>query len=273
MRPAHLAAVLVLAVAPLARAVVLTNDFGPGDTYDSTNCLNVSSFINVGVSFTLSGSATPTDIYVAMKSGGSSAVLLSICADASGHPGASLASVTITVNTADPQVYRGMLATPPALGAGTYWLKASPGLGPSTSNPTWMFNTQGQIGYSSTLPTGLWIANTSNATPALRVEDNSAPPLSGACCAGSICSVTSVTSCNALHTHFAGTGTTCNPPGNYTAPCCKADFNQRGTVTVQDLFDFLAAWFAMNAQADINGGGVTVQDLFDFLGAWFTGCP
>ncbi len=52
-----------------------------------------------------------------------------------------------------------------------------------------------------------------------------------------------------------------------------ADFNGDGGVTVQDIFDFLAAWFASDGHADFNGaGGITVQDIFDFLGAWFAGC-
>lgn len=57
-------------------------------------------------------------------------------------------------------------------------------------------------------------------------------------------------------------------------PPCPADFNGDGDDTLQDLFDFLAAWFARNPAADINNlDGVTVQDLFDFLTAWFGGCP
>jgi hypothetical protein len=55
--------------------------------------------------------------------------------------------------------------------------------------------------------------------------------------------------------------------------CCKADFNQSGQVSVQDIFDFLAAWFAGSPAADFNGAsGITVQDIFDFLTAWFAGC-
>lgn len=51
-----------------------------------------------------------------------------------------------------------------------------------------------------------------------------------------------------------------------------ADFNCTGGVTVQDLFDFLAAYFTGTPASDINGsGGITVQDLFDFLAAYFTG--
>ena len=54
---------------------------------------------------------------------------------------------------------------------------------------------------------------------------------------------------------------------------CAADFNHSGSVTVQDIFDFLAAYFAGTAGADFNSSGtITVQDIFDFLAAYFTGC-
>jgi hypothetical protein len=58
------------------------------------------------------------------------------------------------------------------------------------------------------------------------------------------------------------------------ASACTADFNNSGTVTVQDIFDFLAAYFTGAPAADINNSGtVTVQDIFDFLAAYFAGCP
>ena len=54
---------------------------------------------------------------------------------------------------------------------------------------------------------------------------------------------------------------------------CPADFNGTGGLTVQDIFDFLAAWFSGAPSADFNHvGGITVQDIFDFLAAWFAGC-
>ena len=57
-------------------------------------------------------------------------------------------------------------------------------------------------------------------------------------------------------------------------PACPADFNQSGTLTVQDIFEFLGAYFGGAAGADFNGaGGITVQDIFDFLAAYFAGCP
>lgn len=55
---------------------------------------------------------------------------------------------------------------------------------------------------------------------------------------------------------------------------CPSDFNESGDSTVQDIFDFLNAWFTGAIRADFNqSGAVTVQDIFDFLGSWFAGCP
>lgn len=54
---------------------------------------------------------------------------------------------------------------------------------------------------------------------------------------------------------------------------CAPDFNCSGTLTVQDIFDFLTAWFAGTSAANYNGvNGLGVQDIFDFLEAWFAGC-
>ncbi len=65
--------------------------------------------------------------------------------------------------------------------------------------------------------------------------------------------------------------------GHNTAPLrtvlCRADFNGLGGVTVQDIFDYLAAWFNGFASADFNNtGSIDVQDIFDFLSAWFSAC-
>jgi ELWxxDGT repeat protein len=59
----------------------------------------------------------------------------------------------------------------------------------------------------------------------------------------------------------------------WTLDLCPADFNNDANLSVQDIFDFLAAYFAGSGRADVNGvGGVSVQDVFDFLAAWFAGC-
>lgn len=54
---------------------------------------------------------------------------------------------------------------------------------------------------------------------------------------------------------------------------CRADFNGVDGVSVQDIFDFLSAWFAADQRADFDGSGtITVQDIMDFMNAWFAGC-
>jgi hypothetical protein len=95
----------------------------------------------------------------------------------------------------------------------------------------------------------------------------------GACCTASSCAVVVQTACTGPQTHFAGANTVCNAPGNNRTPCCKADFNQSGAVTVQDIFDFLTAYFTNSPTADVNASGaVSVQDIFDYLTLYFAGC-
>jgi hypothetical protein len=62
--------------------------------------------------------------------------------------------------------------------------------------------------------------------------------------------------------------------GAYETQNCPADFNGSGLVSVQDIFDFLTAYFSLDPRADFNGqGGISVQDIFDFLAAYFAACP
>ena len=54
---------------------------------------------------------------------------------------------------------------------------------------------------------------------------------------------------------------------------CPADFNCADGLSVQDIFDFLGAWFAGEPRAEFNGDGhLNANDIFSFLGAWFGGC-
>ena len=56
--------------------------------------------------------------------------------------------------------------------------------------------------------------------------------------------------------------------------CSRADTNNDGRQTVQDIFDFLAAWFAGDiAVGNFNSDCcLSMQDVMDFLAAWFAGC-
>ncbi len=99
---------------------------------------------------------------------------------------------------------------------------------------------------------------------------NPCPQPQGACCNGAACSFGTQAQCTGA---YQGDNTACGPAGNPTT-CCPANFNQAGGLSVQDIFDFLAAYFANSLSADFNSsGGLSVQDIFDFLAAYFTGCP
>lgn len=65
----------------------------------------------------------------------------------------------------------------------------------------------------------------------------------GACCRATSCSLLSSGICIATAGNFLGGGTTCSPP-NGVNPCCRADFNNSGAASVQDLFDYLSVYFA-----------------------------
>lgn len=54
---------------------------------------------------------------------------------------------------------------------------------------------------------------------------------------------------------------------------CVADFNVDGSISVQDIFDFLAAWFSLEESAEMDGfAGLSTEDVFVFLQNWFLGC-
>jgi hypothetical protein len=97
---------------------------------------------------------------------------------------------------------------------------------------------------------------------------NPCPQPTGACCNGTACTVVSQAACTGS---FKGVGTPCQGGTNPTT-CCVANFNQIDGLTVQDVFDYLNAWFNGSPSADVNGGGLQVQDIFDFLNMWFQGC-
>ncbi len=62
--------------------------------------------------------------------------------------------------------------------------------------------------------------------------------------------------------------------GTLNIRCCPADYNLSFTVSVQDIFDFLAGYFANLPAADVNNSGtISVQDIFDFLAGYFANCP
>jgi hypothetical protein len=94
----------------------------------------------------------------------------------------------------------------------------------------------------------------------------------GACCSGATCTARMASACTGPNTIYAGDNTTCNPSGNFTTPCCLADFNRVGGITIQDLLDFVAAYFQGDLSADFNGtGNLTPEDIFAYMAVYFAG--
>jgi hypothetical protein len=59
----------------------------------------------------------------------------------------------------------------------------------------------------------------------------------------------------------------------YGGLVCLADFDASGSLSVQDIFGYINAWFAGSLAADTNNNGtIVVQDIFDYLSTWFAGC-
>ncbi len=102
----------------------------------------------------------------------------------------------------------------------------------------------------------------------------------GVCCRGTTCTTNLYTplACAAvanpaIFTGFVNAATSCNPAASSTFPCCYADFNHNGTIEVQDIFDYLNAWFTGSPFTRIAGDGQLlprIQDIFDFLNLWFS---
>ena len=115
----------------------------------------------------------------------------------------------------------------------------------------------------------------------------------GACClppnvaayggiTGTHCVLTSQTGCNG---NWHGYGSACATPANSTnlTTCCPANVNHVNGLNIQDIFDFIGAWFngcsgqagppCNGVFADFNGDGFyTIADIFAFLAAFFAGC-
>lgn len=75
---------------------------------------------------------------------------------------------------------------------------------------------------------------------------NPCPVPTGACCAGATCSLSAGAAACSAGSSYLGDRTACSPvvrAGTVNA-CCTADFNNSASVSVQDIFDYLAMYFA-----------------------------
>ena len=104
---------------------------------------------------------------------------------------------------------------------------------------------------------------------------NLCPITTGACCRGATCAiVANAAACTGTFTRFVTPQAQCNTGTVSTTPCCKADFNKIGGITVQDIYDFLTAWLAQSPTADYLGNGAGAPNeasINAFISAWFAG--
>lgn len=170
---------------------------------------------------------------------------------------------------------------PAQVATGTYRPSSTGGLALSMRSTFNGVPAQGQW----TLRASDWSAfDTGSLTWSLKLRRGGTPvcqvATSGRCCVGARCAIVSNAGlCSNGGSGFAGAQFTvgaasCNAGQNFTSPCCFADYNRAGGLTVQDVFDYLTDWFAMDPDANVEGDGVvipTIQDVFDFLTAWFAG--
>ncbi|MFN7022037.1 MAG: hypothetical protein ACK4WH_12020 [Phycisphaerales bacterium] len=71
-----------------------------------------------------------------------------------------------------------------------------------------------------------------------------------------------------ISTPTFSSATSANLVADGTRLRCPCDWNNTGSLTVQDIFDFLTSYFS--GSADFNGDGMTtVQDIFDFIACYF----
>jgi hypothetical protein len=98
------------------------------------------------------------------------------------------------------------------------------------------------------------------------------------CCRGSTCALVLPAEClpgvSPVVGATVGVGIACNAAGDSVTPCCYADFNKAGGVTIDDIFIYLNAWFASSEFANVGEPGApNIDDIFIYLNAWFAGCP
>lgn len=96
------------------------------------------------------------------------------------------------------------------------------------------------------------------------------PPITGACCTGTACAITTQGACAAV---WSGAASTCGGIGNPTT-CCRANIDGQNGLTPTDIFAYLNLYFAGDLRADFDlNGTLAPTDIFAFLNTYFAGCP
>jgi hypothetical protein len=222
-----------------AGAQTAFSTFGPGDTFSQTEFINVSASVRYAVRFVPSGTAIVNLAELGLGADGSASVQaeISITTEAASVP----SSVVLASSSAPSVLARGVYAfTFPSitLNAGqAYWLVISAS-GPNTFRA---YSSSPQVlGPQAIRLSGspMWFRSEGQIQPAVRVTVGLT-----ACCSTrtGACVLLRIAECAGAGLSPQAPGTTCSP--NVCPPACPGDFNGMGGATVQDIFDFLGAWF------------------------------
>lgn len=178
--------------------------------------------------------------------------------DAGGAPGTTLEVLSLNLpvpQSANPFTTATTFSSnlhPRLVAGGRYWIVTELSQLPPLSQSQqldyrWFMSNSGQTvtarvqQTSGGLATTQWTGSVLTMNLALRVQGS---PVLGACCnqANGSCLVLDSTKCHALGLTLLPATSTCSPISCRAR--CASDVNGSGTTTVQDLFDFLAAYFA-----------------------------
>ncbi|MCC6323066.1 MAG: hypothetical protein IT438_16710 [Phycisphaerales bacterium] len=260
---------MIAAAPPAARADVVFDNFDAGGGFhpqsnlvaaaanssSTTNRLAVQFQVGTGgAGFTLDSITLP----ISQSAGAPNVLRVRLAADAGGTPPTPGATIEVlSLNQPVPPFSNPFTTTTtfnsvthPLLSAGVrYWIVTELSMLPGASvDYRWYFNTSGPTvpvrsqQQSGGLTADPWVGGSGNFGAAFRVNGT---PLLVACCnrATGACGLVEPTTCQGLGLMVVAGSQTCQP--SPCPPACPGDFNRSGgSPTVQDIFDFLAAYFA-----------------------------
>jgi len=238
------AAAAVAMPATTARAQTLFTTFGPNDSHHAVHTTGFGTQFSqiCGVRFVPATTRLIGQVDAALSGGsGSVPVRLEIREDAAGIPSDTVLSTGSHPGVSGRAVYTFNMSTALLIGGQTYWLVADTAA--ANTFGIWYDSSPGVVGTTAARGGGVgpnWVTFPGTEVPAFRVSGTAEM---GACCSpvNGGCRVLSITDCTSLGLSYIA-GLPCSP--DMCAGECRADFNDSGDVTVQDLFDYLAAFFS-----------------------------
>lgn len=239
-------AMAVCSFSTMTVADTVLNTFGPADAMDNSTPFPLSGgqAVAQAIRFTPLSGGSITQVHAALRANGgvgSSTLFISIVPEVLGAPGVSpiwTSEQQVVSGGVNPTAVTFVGSSSTTLVAGQrYWLLIEGAFtsGNAAVAHAGLPNVLGTR--ASRSGTGAWIITSDTVLPAVRIIGE----IGGACCnpATGGCALLMPTPCAALGLGFIAGGV-CTPGA---CEACPADINRSGGLSVQDLFDFLEAYF------------------------------